>query len=214
MLPRCAEQGSLRGFDALTAPLSHELIEAATDPLVRTNRAYAAVDADHMVWNVLPLGEVGDLCSYDPESYQRLVGSFVVQRVWSNASAKAGHHPCVPAPAVPYFKAVPILGEALTMDYRGREVGTRGVRVPLGESRTIEVRLFADGPTEDWNVSASDVSAPAQLSFSWDAQRGNDGDTLHLTITRLANGPLRGSEIAIDAQRGATTNRWYGFIAN
>ena len=217
-MPRCEALGDLRGLDALTAPLSHELVEAATDPFFRTNPAYAAVDADHMVWNLMPLGEVGDLCSYEPRSYDRLVGPFMVQRTWSNASARAGHDPCVPAPATPYFRAVPVLTDAVTLAYDAREIRTLGVNVPVGESQTIDVRLASDAPTSDWNVTAIDAAvlanAPAQLSFSWDAQRGNDGDTLHLTITRLANGPYRGSEIVVSAQQGTTTNLWYGFVGN
>jgi hypothetical protein len=218
VMPRCAAFGQLRGLDAVTAPLSHELVEASTDPLIRTKPAYAAVDAAHMVWNVMPLGEVGDLCSYDPRNFDRLVGSFMVQRTWSNASASAGHDPCVPAPAGPYLRAVPILTDTIPLDFAGSEVATRGVRVPLGESRTIDVQLQSDGPTDDWTVTATDGAAsngePAQLAFAWDTQQGRDGDTLRLTITRLANGPWRGSEIAIDAQHGDATNRWFAFVGN
>ncbi|HEY2365626.1 MAG TPA: hypothetical protein VGH87_04530, partial [Polyangiaceae bacterium] len=159
-MPRCATFGDLRGLDALTSALSHELVEAATDPLVRTKPAYAAVDAAHMVWNLMPLGEIGDLCSYDSRSYDRLVGSFMVQRVWSNASAKAGHDPCVPAPDGPYLRAVPVLTDTVPLVYGGREVTTRGVSVPIGESRTIDVRLEADGPTDDWTVTATDATTP------------------------------------------------------
>jgi hypothetical protein len=214
VMPRC----DVHGIDALTSSLSHELIEASTDPLFRTKPAYAAVDAAHMVWNLMPLGEIGDMCSYDARSYQRLVGSFMVQRVWSNAEAKAGHDPCVPAPSGPYLRAVPVLTESVPLDYGGHEVTTRGVSVPIRESRTIDVRLEADGPTDDWTITATDAATtngdPAELAFAWDTQRGNDGDTLRLTITRLANGPWRGSEIAIAAQLGDTTNRWYAFIGN
>lgn len=212
VMPRCATFGDLRGLDAVTSALSHELVEASTDPLVRTSPAYAAVDSAHMVWNLMPLGEVGDLCSYDARSYERLVESFMVQRVWSNASAKAGHDPCVPAPAGPYLRAVPVLEDMVPLDYRGREVTTRGVSVPVGESRTIDVQLEADAPTDDWTVTAT--SSDAELAFAWDTQNGSAGDTLRLTITRLANGPWRGSEISIAAQHGDATNRWYAFIGN
>ena len=211
VMPRCATFGDLRGLDALTSALSHELIEASTDPLIRTKPAYAAVDAEHMVWNLMPLGEIGDLCSYDSRSYDRLVGSCMVQRVWSNASAKAGHDPCVPAPDGPYLRAVPVLTDTLPLEYAGQKVTTRGVSVPLGESRTIDVRLEADGPTDDWTISAT---SNGDLAFSWDRQRGNAGDTLRLTITRLANGPWRGSEIALAATHGDTMNDWYAFIGN
>jgi hypothetical protein len=59
------------------------------------------------------------------------------------------------------------------------------------------------------------TSQPKQLSFSWDAQKGNNGTVLHLTITRVANGPYQGSEFFIYSQHGYTTaNIWFGFAAN
>ncbi len=78
VMPRCASLGqSIKGFDALTSGLSHELIEASTDPL-QSNPAWSYVDLDHMVWNLMPLGEIGDMCAYEPQSYQRLVGTYMV----------------------------------------------------------------------------------------------------------------------------------------
>ncbi len=219
VLPRCSSLGQVvQGFDALTAGLSHELIEAATDPLM-SNPAYSFVDLDHMVWNIMPLGEVGDMCAYEPQSYQRLVGSYMVQRPWSNLSAKAGHDPCVPTLTDPYFNAAPVLGDTVTLDYYGQQVKTKGVTIPVGQSKTIDVELFSDAPTADWSVQAVDAtygtSQPKQLSFTWDAQKGNNGTVLHLTITRVANGPYGGSEFFIYSQRGYTTaNMWFGFAAN
>jgi hypothetical protein len=211
-MPRCDQQGELSGLDALTAPLSHELVEAATDPLVRSRPAYAAVDADHMVWNVMPLGEVGDLCSAAPQSYQRLVGAFMVQRTWSNASAQAGHDPCVPVLDAPYCNAAPVLSDSLVLEFHGAQIQTKGLRVPVGTSRTLDVQLVADGPAEQWSVSAD--APTSELSFAWDAQHGKGGDTLHVTITRMANGPYRGTEMRLSAQRGSTVNPWYVFVGN
>jgi hypothetical protein len=116
VMPRCAQLGqTIKGFDALTSGLSHELIEASSDPLA-TNPAWSYVDVDHMVWNLRPLGEIGDMCAYEPQSYQRLIGSYMVQRPWSNASALAGHDPCVPVLSDPYFNAAPILTDTITLD--------------------------------------------------------------------------------------------------
>jgi len=219
VMPRCSSLGQVvQGFDALTAGLSHELIEASTDPLA-SNPAWSYVDLDHMVWNLMPLGEIGDMCAYEPQSYQRLVGAYMVQRPWSNASALAGHDPCVPVLGDPYFNAAPVLNDSITIDYYGQNVTTKGVQVPLGKSKTIDVQLFSDGPTQDWTVQAVDetygTNQPAQLTFSWDSQSGNNGDVKHLTITRVANGTHAGTEMLLYAQRGLTTaNMWFGFVGN
>jgi hypothetical protein len=219
VMPRCDSLGGfVQGFDTLTSGLSHELIEASTDPLM-SFPAWSYVDMDHMVWNLMPLGEVGDMCAFEPQSYQRLVGSYMVQRPWSNASAKAGHDPCVPTLTDPYFNAAPVLTDSISLDYYGQTVVTKGVKIPVGQSKTIDVQLFSDAPTADWTVQAVDetygTGQAKQLDFTWDSQSGNNGDVRHLTITRVANGSHAGTEFIIYAQRGfETANMWFGFVGN
>jgi len=219
VMPRCNTFGYLTGLDALTGPLSHEIEEAATDPHPQTDTAYAAADLDHMAWNLAPLGELGDMCAYEPQSFQKLVGNYAVQRLWSNASAKAGHDPCVPVLGTPYYNAAPVLNESVILDYYGQKVPTKGVQISVGKQKTVDVQMFSDAPTADWSVSAVDATygtnQPKQLDFSWDAQTGNNGDTLHMTITRLANGPHNGTEFYIYASRDQKTwNMWFGFVQN
>ncbi|HEY1954074.1 MAG TPA: hypothetical protein VGH28_00630 [Polyangiaceae bacterium] len=219
VMPRCSTFGYLNGLDALTGPLSHEIEEAATDPHPQTAPAYAIADQDHMVWNLAPLGELGDMCAYEPQSFQRLVGSYMVQRLWSNVSAKAGHDPCAPVLAAPYYNAAPVFTETVTLDYAGQKITTKGSQISLGKSKTIDVQLFSDAPTSDWSVTAVDTTygtnQPQQLDFQWDAQTGNNGDVFHVTITRLANGPYNGSEFYLYASRDQQTwNMWFGFVQN
>jgi hypothetical protein len=219
VMPRCSTFGFLSGLDALTGPLSHEIEEAATDPHPQTDTAYALADQDHFVWNLMPLGELGDMCSYEPQNFQKLVGNYTVQRLWSNAAAKSGHDPCSPAPQAPYYNAAPVLNESVILDYYGQKVTTKGVQVTTGNSKTVDVQLFSDAPTADWSVSAVDATygtgQPNQLDFSWDLQTGNNGDTLHMTITRVANGPHNGTEFFIYATRDQKTwNMWFGFVQN
>jgi hypothetical protein len=220
VLPRCAMFGQLTGLDALTGPLSHEMMEASTDPLVGTNPAWVSVDTDHMVWNIRPLGEIGDMCAYEPQSFERLVGSFMVQRPWSNASALAGHDPCVPVLSTPYYNAGPVLTDTVMLDYYGQLVPTKGIQIPLGQSATIDVQVFSDAPTTQWSVEAVDsnygTANPTELTFTWDTQYGNNGDTLHLTITRIANGTtFEGTEFFLYATRDSKTwNMWFGFVGN
>ncbi|HEY1954859.1 MAG TPA: hypothetical protein VGH28_04590 [Polyangiaceae bacterium] len=209
VLPRCPSAGALTGFDALSASASHELVEAATDPFVETQPAWSFTDIDHLIWSFLPGAEVADMCDLEPSSFQRIVGPYVVQRSWSNASARAGHDPCVPALANPYFNAAPNVTSPQQITFESKVLTTEGLGIPLGESKTIAVRLFSDGPTAGWSVDAIDTEQPPSFTFAWDAQTGNDGDTLHLTITRTSKAS---SEIAIESHAGTTTNYWFEYV--
>ena len=210
VFPRCPSAGTLTGLDAVTATVSHELVEAATDPFLQTAPAWSFTDVDHLIWNYVPGAEIADMCDLEPQSFQRLVGPYMVQRTWSNASALAGHDPCVPVLPGPYFNAAPVLTAKQNITFQGEVTTTNGIPIALGETKTIDVRLFSDAPTSDWSVDALDTTNPPGLTFAWDKQTGNDGDTLHLSITRTA---AAGSEIVLESRSGATTNLWFGFVA-
>jgi hypothetical protein len=215
LMPRC--QG---GLDTLTISTSHELIEAATDPHVESTPAYGDLDPDHYIWAYTPGAEVGDMCEYLPSAAQQLVGNYFVQRTWSNASAAAGHDPCVPVLATPFQGAAPMFTDAEPIDsYYNGTIQTRGVQVPVGMSKTIDVQLFSDAPTGDFSVHADDVAqflgSAAELSFTWDKQTGHNGDTLHLTITRTKAGMGQGSEFVVVVGSGQNvTALWWGFVEN
>ncbi len=75
--------------------VSHELIEAATDPFVGSAPGYRLYDPGDAFYYVTG-GEVGDLCA-------GIIGTFdntyVAQRIWSNNLADAGAgSPCAPVP--------------------------------------------------------------------------------------------------------------------
>jgi hypothetical protein len=216
LMPRCGG-----GLDGLTATSSHELIEAASDPYPFTQGAYQDTDPDHEIWAFTPGAELGDMCEYVGVADQRMLGTYLVQRTWSNASAAAGHDPCVPSLSTPFRSAAPILNDQLTFDDgMGGTTMTKGVKVLVGTSQTIDVVLFSDAPTDAFPVRAVDVAAalqqqPAELSFSWDRMTGQNGETLHLTITRLKDGTGGGSEfvIAIGPQ-GMTGALWWAAAGN
>ena len=206
---RCPDALSL--IDDATLTTTHELVEASTDPFID---AYSQMDLDHVAWGLFPGAEAGDLCEIEPLSYQRLIGASLVARFWSNSSAAAGHDPCAPAIADPYFNAVPVLPDQVGL-LQGAIV-TSGVIVPLGTSVTIDVQLFSDGPTADWTLEADDSSVfaatgPAELSFSWDVPSGNNGDTRKLTITRVKDGAIGGTEFVIHSF--ASPTQWHEYFA-
>src|SRR5262249_45674790 len=139
---------------------------------------------------------------------------FMVQRIWSNAQAAAWHDPCVPALPGPYFNTQPIVGGTRPGDYPF--TFNTGASVPPGGKVTIPVRLFADGPMPEWQLSAAEVPNPHLipdtehlLTFTWDQPRGRAGDVRHLTIARAkqaAGDTLPFLRVAITSTSGTKQN--------
>jgi hypothetical protein len=200
-------------IDDATQTTTHELVEATTDPFILS---YVTTDTPHAVWTLFPGGEIGDLCELETLSYQPLVGSSVVARFWSNSAAAAGHDPCAPAIAQPYFNAVPVLLDQIPIDLSTGTFITDGVVVPTGTSKTIDVQLYSDAPVGDWTVEADDGAnfayiGAGELNFVWNQTTGNNGDTLQLTITRLKDGPFGGTEFVIRSFESASV--WHEYFA-
>jgi hypothetical protein len=212
--PRCAgTSGGFDAFDWMTKGTSHELAEVATDPLWDTSPAYDAVDDDHAMWGATLGTEIGDMCDPQPQSIQRLVASYAVERIWSNASARAGHDPCVPAlVGAPYFNVAPIFSAKVPApNPQGLgAINTLGVKVPVGQTITVPVQFFADGPMADWTVSAQGE----HLTTSWDSSTGNNGDVHQLSITRTAPSTGGGSVLMLVSTSGALQNFWFAFVTN
>lgn len=221
MMPRCTDpSGTTSDLDILTESASHEWLEAATDPRVETTGAWGDADPEHYIWAYVPGAEIGDYCEYLDVAYQKLVGNYMVQRTWSNAAAKAGHDPCVPAPPDQiYVAAAPVLTEDGSIDGFNGPVTTKTVTIPVGMSKTIDVKLYSDDATDDFTVDALDLASyfgagSAELTFAWDKTTGHNGDTLHLTITRKTAGQFipGGSEFIVTTAVGTETrNMWWAY---
>jgi hypothetical protein len=216
LVPRC---DSTLGtpVDTATVATSHELVEAATDPLPFTNSAFVELDPEHYVWSRTPGGELGDMCEYITAAPQRVVGDFLVQRTWSNASALAGHDPCVPVLATPYAGASPVLSDLTITTHNGMMM-TKGETIALGESKTIDVNLFSDAPGPDWTVGAYDaqmlLGGTPSLTFQWNRQYGHNGTKLRLIITRTkAATGSRGNEFVIASNvNNVIVAMWWGLV--
>ncbi len=186
-LPRCSTFAGLSGNDLLTYTMSHEIVEAMLDPFTESGPAYSDVDKLHETLAIaLGGGEAGDICPEDATHVPDM--PFLVQRTWSNASAKTGHQPCVPRDPLPYFFANPMLPD-LSTD------GVPVVKVEVGKNRSIDLQLSSDAPMgADWTVTLIDVATlrkkPAELSFTLDRTTGNNGDVLHATISSLRGGTV------------------------
>ena len=142
-----------------------------------------------------------------------------VQRIWSNAEAAQYRDPCVPAPATPYFNAVPVLTDGVTVHASdGTEIVTNGVLVPVGSTRTIALELFSTAPTAPWSVAAYDLRSllgePVRLDLSIDRGAGANGDVLQLTIQAAGTGPLGGAPFAVYSTSATGSQTWFGFVQN
>ena len=109
---------------------SHELIEAATNPLARTREAYRFIRGDR--WYSPDGGEVADLCVARSTSE-----GHTVTQVWSNAAARAGRPPCISTEEKPFFNVSP-RPDTLTVRPGGRA--------------TVELTGWSTAPVPDWIV--------------------------------------------------------------
>ncbi len=220
LMPRCTNSMSYDPLQYNTIATSHELLEASSDPHPFTNPAYNSVDDQDAIVGLMPGGELGDMCELVKAAYQpNLVGVFTAQRQWSNASAAAGHDPCVPVLSTPYVEAAANLQDITLSTGQGSLV-TRGVQVALNASVDVEVDLYSDAPTADWTVVAYDVASkyqmqPAELQLTLDKSTGNNGDKLKLTIKRVAAAQSYGvSEFVIFSQvNGVNVGQWFGLAS-
>jgi hypothetical protein len=218
VVPRCSDD-----FDTLTTSTFHELAEAATNPFNDDKPGFRLADDFFALGYAIRRNEVADVCEDAGEIKVAELGGAVVMPIWSNTLARAGHQPCAPVSG-PYFNSVPVADEPVrfTHTYPNGEVrgiSAKGIRVPLGQTRTVDVHLFSDGKTSgDWAVKATDAAelrgGDAELSVALDRKTGNNGDTLHLTITPKKKGAEGFSAVSLESKLGTVTNRWAVLVVN
>jgi hypothetical protein len=228
----CTKPPSDAAFADLDLAASHEVVEAATDPCLTAGCTGFQVDSDHYVWRFLQMlnssgpwstansgGEVGDLCFSEADGFTVPGTLYDVQRIWSNAAMRAGHNPCVPRTATaPYFNAMPVLPDDIDFAVDAETtVRTKGVSVPVGQSRTVELDLYSDGDTGgpfkvtlllvDIPAANAPVYGPPSLRLSLDRSSGQNGEKLYLTITRTMVRAL-GTVVVVESTLGTTTTSW------
>jgi hypothetical protein len=188
VVPTCASLGDsgLSGAAALTPPLSHELVEAATDPFPTSQPAFADTDQRHPMWaQALAGAEIGDLCENEAPNLTTPsdVGS-PVQRIWSNAGVAAGTGPCVPVPAGEvYFNAAARLPETITIQRYGMTVPVPAVRAAVGATATVEVEFGSNGGSpSSWSAAAVEVHTAAKLTARPTPVTGRRDEMHTLTI--------------------------------
>lgn len=224
VVPRCPPLAGLDDWDTLSSTTSHELVEESTDPfkIDAKHAAWFTDDPDHVSWSFAPpFSEIADMCSADATAYVHVPDvDGAVQRVWSNAAAAAGKNPCVPAPAGQiYFNAAPVLLEDVPISFAGWSSTTKGVRVPVGETRSVELDLFSEAPTPAWSLKVVDwataLGGAPELAFALDRDHGANGDKLSLALTRLRPGAIGGSRFLVYSYTPAhAVTFWIGYAGN
>ena len=219
VMPTCGDFDGLTGIDAITAAESHELIETCTDPYVATRPAYAEPDDAHLYWIAATgdASELGDMCALDLASFTKFPElDYVVQRSWSNASALAGHDPCVPPlPGEVYFNAAPEMSDPVSFEIEGQTAGVVGIHVPVGKTRKVYLDLFSDAATPGpWSVGVTEMGSQ-KLQLEVGDEFGQNGQKVHLTITPLA--PGQAVFIVSSTPTWTTSGQpttWVGFVNN
>jgi hypothetical protein len=178
---------------ATTVAASHEIVEAATDPSPENAPAFQLTD---MVWTAFG-PEVADACAAVDVNLVTVDSGFSVQRSWSNASAAAGHDPCVPvATGEVYFNVAP-------------EEGAETLTLSVGQSATVVVYPFADGPASfSWQLSAVAASG-SPLAFAVAPDSVTAGTRTTVTVT-LQSKPALGVEqlFGLVSQSTTDTHVW------
>ena len=155
---------------------SHELIEAATNPVPSVTPNYQlkvdATDPWFAYFGSCEV-EVGDLC--ETPSADITESGHTAQRSWSNAAAAANQDPCVPAdPKLPYFNT--------------SAIPTAIQHVAPGGSVTYTLHGWSLTPIAPWSVyagvegslgSKATLAATATLS----SHQMSNGGTSTLTVT-------------------------------
>jgi len=229
VVPRCPSFGNLMGIDAITGPASHELAEASSDPFPSSNPAYSTVDAPHSYWSrLLGGGEVGDMCAQLDSSFTKFPSlAYTVQRIWSNKAAVAGTDPCVPLPAGDLnYNSYPNMPDMITYSSRGATVTSKGVEIPVGSSKVVELDLASSSSTMPWSVQFIDsndignagnplLSAAFMECNGAATCMGNNGDKLHMVITVMTAG-RRGTEpfLIESSQSASSYTLWAGLVGS
>jgi hypothetical protein len=162
VIPTCSDNR-----DDIQVAISHELIEALTDP---DGSGYRFTDLSP--WTFIG-GEVGDVCLADffHPPFVQVTEGVVAQRTWSNAAAAAGKDPCVPEPSVPYFSV------SATPDL---------IQLPPGGVASVELKAWSSAAVDAWTLLATAPSLTTpDLKLELSSTSINNGGTATLTITPL-----------------------------
>jgi hypothetical protein len=178
--------------------VSHELIEAATDPYPFTNPAWAFSASTDTPWATIG-GEIGDLCAIPRQAYRS--ATFIAQRIWSNEAAFIDIvDPCVPPdPMKPYYQTGTI---------------PDGVRlVQRGDTISFILEGWSTAQVQDWALSPLIAQGDMTPTFMLDRSTMNNGGRGTLQVT-VPPGAAAGSFALIWLTSALTADdfRWWPIV--
>jgi len=200
--------------DNATTTISHETLEAATDPDGDGNNG---VSGDFAIWPALFGTELADLCEgftdsvYTPSS----IGNSI-QKTWSNAAAMGSGDPCVPSVGEIYFNSIPVLTDNVKFTNPKTLVTefTRGVSIPVAGSKTVALELYSNVQTAPWSVVPLEVTTDntSHGTFSQDLSTGSNGSTIRLTLHINAHDPGYKANIFMIQSTLGSAKKFYPFV--
>ena len=210
VVPSCTFGSGNTAAQQSTMSMSHEIAESATDPLTNSNPGYIGFDQDHFAfdWFLEFSDENGDACeayrdSFFEDKETNPPFDFWVQRTWSNKQGPLGHDPCQPGDE-PYFNVAILNMQEVTITLPAQLTGSttqniqvKGVHIPVGQSATVDVGFYSDGPTSGpWTLTWGQGSPflqtpPTYLDAKIDYTTGQNGQIAHVTVTPNAMGTLK-----------------------
>jgi hypothetical protein len=185
VLPRCGSD-----LGSMTYAASHEIVEAATDPSPENAPALQMTDPAWLTFGP----EVADVCIALETNLSATDSGYLVQRSWSNASARAGHDPCVPRPAgAVYFNMAPAQG-------------TEELVLAVGESVTFALYAVSDGDAGPWTVQPALTNGSCSLAVTLDKSSVRAGDRALATVALQSKPTLGATELYgfLSQSNGAT----------
>jgi hypothetical protein len=198
-----------------TSFATSELSGAVTNPFPLASPGIAGFDSDHAAFAVYESfqSEVGIACGfYEQNTVPPPPFDFILAPLWSNLASAAGTQPCTPeVPGDVYYNTTTFPGELEDIDVDLSATGvlgkvkTKGIKIPVGSSKTITTGFYSDQPTADWVVTplalstlpvfdASGNPIPnGSVDVSIDHPRGHNGHSARLTVTLNAVSPVVGA---------------------
>jgi hypothetical protein len=197
VVPDCSAAAPGQAMQLFTDTVSHEVIEAATDPHPGQPAWYGYNNAWFRTFgSTIGQGEVADVC-------QRAGGwtdasGNVLARSWVNAAAKASHDPCQPAQPGEIFYSLAVPTVTQPSNTAGVPDSDGYVVVKRGESKTIDAVFFSDAKLPNDAQLTVGVRSHGTLSASI-----GTGITASLTPTAAHNGMHVSLTIQVDSSAAA-----------
>jgi hypothetical protein len=171
-------------LDDVTWLASHEIVEAATDTPLGSGYAFPydvhTPPWQQSVWAFSEGHENADMCE---RLHWVVAGTYEYTRIWSNDAAAADSDPCVPARGSAYYN-----------------VGAWQSWVPVAAGQTASIDLvgWANGPVDDWPLTPNVVGDNAE-EFHASIVSPTSKTIAGGTLPTIHNGGTAKLTLAVDA---------------